>query len=80
MKHDNGPGRVVAALVAAFVSFCVVATVVYYWMADVRVNGWFPHGGPAVLAAAMAGLFSGGLVAVTVLVLLLRWLGRRGRG
>jgi hypothetical protein len=30
------------------------------------------HGGPAMLAAAMAGLFGGGLVAVVVLILLLR--------
>jgi hypothetical protein len=40
-------------------------------MADVGANG-LVHGGPATLAAAMAGLFSGGLVAVVVLILLLR--------
>jgi hypothetical protein len=78
MKPDNGFWRIVAAVVGAFVSFCVVAILVYYWMADVRVNG-FLHGGPAALSAAMAGLFSGGLVAVVVLVMLLRWGSRRER-
>jgi hypothetical protein len=78
MKRDNGLRSVVVALLGAFVSFCVVATAVYYWMADVRVNG-FLHGGPTALTAAMAGLFSGGLVAVAVLVMLLRWGSRRER-
>jgi hypothetical protein len=78
MKPDKGLLRIVAALVGAFVGFCVVAFLVYYWMADVRVNG-FLHGGPAALSAAMAGLFSGGLVAVAVLVMLLRWGSDRGR-
>jgi hypothetical protein len=49
----------------------VVATAIYYKMADVRVNG-FVQAGPAALTAAMAGLFGGGLVAVVVLILLLR--------
>ena len=78
MKRDNDLRRVVIALVGAFVSFCLVAVVVYYWMADVKVNG-FLHGGPTALAAAMAGLFSGGLLAVVVLVTLLRWGSRRER-
>jgi hypothetical protein len=78
MRRDNDLRRVVVALVGAFVSFCLVAILVYCWMADVRVNG-FLHGGPTALAAAMAGLFSGGLLAVVVLVMLLRWLGRRER-
>jgi hypothetical protein len=78
MRRDSGLRSVVVALVGAFVSFCVVATVVYYWMADVRVNG-FLHSGPSALAAAMAGLFSGGLLAVAVLVMLLRWGSRRER-
>jgi hypothetical protein len=78
MRSDNDLRRVVVALVGAFVSFCLVALLVYCWMADVRVNG-FLHGGPTALAAAMAGLFSGGLLAVVVLVMLLRWLGRRER-
>jgi len=43
---------------------------IYYKVADVRVNG-FLHGGPTTLAAAMAGLFGGGVVAVVVLVFLL---------
>jgi hypothetical protein len=77
MKRDD-LGHVVAALVGAFVSFCLVAVLVYYWMADVRVNGYL-HGGPRALSAGMAGLFSGGLVAVVVLVMLLRWLGRHKR-
>jgi hypothetical protein len=52
-------------------SFCVVAVAIYCEIASVRVNGFF-HGGPAALAAAMAGLFGGGIVAVMVLVFLLR--------
>jgi hypothetical protein len=51
---------------------------IYYKVANVRVNGMF-HGGPESLAAAMAGLFGGGIVAVVVLVLLLRWESRRDR-
>jgi hypothetical protein len=54
------------------ISFCVVAIGIYYKIADVRANGAF-HGGPASLAAAMAGLFGGGVVAVLVLVFLLWW-------
>jgi len=79
MTPDNGLRRVVVALVGAAVTFCLVGTAIYYFMADVKVNGWFLHGGPKTLAAGMAGLFSGGLVAVVVLVLLLGWLGRRER-
>ena len=78
MKPDKGLRRIVTALVGALVGFCVVAFLVYYWMADVRVNG-FLHGGPGALWAAMAGLFSGGLVAVAVLVMLLSWGSRRER-
>jgi hypothetical protein len=77
MKADRGLRQVIAALVVAAVSFWVVAAGIYYERADVRVNGWM-HGGPTTLLAAMAGLFCGGLVAVVVLILLLRWLGRRG--
>lgn len=79
MKNDAGVVGVIAALVGAAVSFGLVAAAIYYKMADVRVNGVF-HGGPTSLAAAMAGLFGGGVVAVAVLVILLRWgngLGRR---
>jgi hypothetical protein len=64
------------AVVAALVSFCLVALAIYYKMADVRANG-FLHGGPATLAAGMAGLFGGGVVAVAVLVGLLMRGGRR---
>jgi Na+/alanine symporter len=71
VKADRDLRRVVVALVGALVAFCVVALVIYYKMADVKVNG-FVHGGPATLAAAMAGLFGGGLVAVVALILLLR--------
>jgi len=59
-------------------SFCVASMAIYCRVADVRVNGFF-HGGPAALAAAMAGLFGGGLVAVMVLVFLLRWASGRER-
>jgi hypothetical protein len=68
---DRDLGRVIVAIVGAGVTFCLVAMTVYYKMADVRVNGWV-HGGPVMLAAAMAGLFGGGLLAVVVLIVLLR--------
>ena len=71
MKVDRDLRRVVIAVAGGLAAFCVVAMVIYYKMADVAVNG-FVHGGPATLAAAMAGLFAGGLVAVVVLILLLR--------
>jgi hypothetical protein len=72
VKRNSGVLHLVSAIAGAMVSFCLVATAIYYRMADVRVNGFF-HGGPASLAAAMAGLFGGGIVAVVVLVSLLRW-------
>ena len=68
---DRDLGRVIVAIVGAAVTFCLVAMTVYYKMADVRVNGWV-HGGPVMLAAAMAGLFGGGLLAVVMLIVLLR--------
>jgi hypothetical protein len=71
VKGDRDLRRVVVAIVSGLAAFCLVATAIYYKMADVRVNG-FVHGGPAMLAAAMAGLFGGGLAAVAVLILLLR--------
>jgi Na+/alanine symporter len=64
--------RIVVAIVGAVITFCLVALAIYYKMADVAVNG-FVHGGPATLAAGMAGLFGGGVAAVVVLILLLRW-------
>ncbi len=73
VKLDRDLRRVVVAIVGGMAAFCVVAAVVYYKMADVAVNG-FVHGGPRTLAAAMAGLFAGGLVAVVALILLLRFL------
>jgi hypothetical protein len=71
LKVDRDLRRIVIAIVGGLAAFCVVAMVIYYKMADVAGNG-FVHGGPATLAAAMAGLFGGGLVAVVVLILLLR--------
>jgi hypothetical protein len=71
LKVDRDLRRIVIAIVGGLAAFCVVAVVIYYRMADVAANG-FLHGGPATLAAAMAGLFGGGLVAVVVLILLLR--------
>jgi hypothetical protein len=73
VKPDRDLRRILIAIAGGLVAFCVVAIVIYYKMADVAVNG-FVHGGPATLAAAMAGLFGGGLVAVAVLILLLRFL------
>ncbi len=76
MKSDNSLRRLIAAFGGAFVSFCLVAMAIYAKIANVRMNG-FLRSGPTALAAAMAGLFGGGLAAVIVLVLLLRWLGDR---
>jgi hypothetical protein len=75
---DTGLRRIVIAIVGAVVSFCVVAAAIFYKVADVGVNG-FVYEGPKALAAAMAGLFGGGLAAVVVMVLLLR-VGRRKKG
>jgi hypothetical protein len=72
MKPDRGLRRVVVAVAGALVTFSLTAIAIYYKMADVHLNGWM-HGGPTTLAAAMAGLFGGGLVAVVALILLLRW-------
>jgi hypothetical protein len=71
MKPDRDLRRVVVAIAGALVTFFLMAMAIYYWMADVRVNG-FVHGGPVMLAAAMAGLFGGGLLALVALILLLR--------
>ncbi|WP_158792315.1 hypothetical protein [Granulicella sp. L60] len=76
MSAEMGLGRVVAALVGAVVSFCVVGGAVFYKVAGVGVSG-LRHGGPVVLAGAMAGLFGGGLVAMLMLITALRW-GRKG--
>jgi hypothetical protein len=71
VKGDRDLCRVLVAIIGGLAAFCLLAGTIYYKMADVAVNG-FVHGGPATLAAAMAGLFGGGLVAVVVLILLLR--------
>ena len=71
MTLDRDLRRVIVAVVGGLVAFCLVAMAIYCKMADVGVNG-FMHGDPTTLAAAMAGLFGGGLAAVVVLVLLLR--------
>ncbi len=71
MKPGRGPHRVAFAVVGALVAFCLVATAIYARMADVGVNGWM-HGGPAMLSAAMAGLFGGGVAALVMLIILLR--------
>jgi len=71
MSSDEGVGRVVAAIAAAIVSFCVVGAAVFYRVAKVGAVGL--HGGPTTLAAAMAGLFGGGVVAVVVLILVLKF-------
>jgi hypothetical protein len=71
MKTDRGVRSVIGAVFGSIASFCLVAMAIYYKVADVRVNGIL-HGGPTALAAAMAGLFGGGVVAVVVLVFLLR--------
>jgi hypothetical protein len=70
MKTDRSVRSVIAAVLGSLASFCFVAMAIYYRVADVRVNG-FLHGGPTTLAAAMAGLFGGGVVGVVVLVFLL---------
>lgn len=75
MTADKGLRRIVIALLGAMVSFCLVAAGIYYKVADVKASGLI-YEGPKALAAAMAGLFGGGLTAVVVMVLLLR-LGKR---
>jgi hypothetical protein len=77
MRANDGVGRIVAAIVIAAVAFCVVGAAVFYEAAGVGTEGL--HGGPKALSAAMAALFGGGLVAVVVLVLVLRWTGVSGR-
>jgi hypothetical protein len=77
MTEDTGLRRIVIAIVGAVVSFCLVAAGIFYKVADVGVNG-FIYEGPKALAAAMAGLFGGGLAAVLMMVLLLR-VGGRGK-
>jgi hypothetical protein len=72
MRTDGDGLSVIAAILGAVVSFGLVFSAIFYKVADVRVNGIF-HGGPGSLAAAMAGLFGGGVVALVVLVSLLRW-------
>jgi hypothetical protein len=71
VKPDRDLRRVVIAIAGGLVAFCLVAIAIYYKMANVGVNG-FVNGGPTALAAAMAGLFGGGVTAAVVLVLLLR--------
>jgi hypothetical protein len=71
VRLDRDLRRVVVAIVGALAAFFLVASAIYYKMADVAVNG-FLHGGPTTLTAAMAALFGGGLVAVVALILLLR--------
>jgi hypothetical protein len=78
LSRGLGLSRLVASIAGAGLSFCVVAMTIYCRVADVRANGLF-HGGPEALAAAVAGLFGGGIVAVLVLVLLLRWANDRER-
>jgi hypothetical protein len=73
LRGFDGPDlrRFVIAVAGAVITFCLVATVIYYKMAQVSANGWM-HGGPTMLTAGMAGLFGGGLAAVVALILLLR--------
>jgi hypothetical protein len=72
MKVDRDLRRIVVAISGAVITFCLAGVAIYYRMANVGVNGFWQTG-PRALAAAMAGLFGGGLVAVVVLILLLRW-------
>jgi hypothetical protein len=72
----DGLGLVAAAIAGAVVSFCVVGGAIFYKVAGARSVG-LGHGGPVVLAAAMGGLFGGGLAAMLVLILVLRWRGDR---
>jgi hypothetical protein len=72
MEPDRSLRRVIVAVMGAVATFCLVGIAIYYRMGDVGRNG-FVQSGPAALAAAMAGLFGGGVAAVVALVLLLRW-------
>jgi hypothetical protein len=69
MQMDRGLRRIFAAVASAVAAFCLVGGAVFYRMAG-PAGGL--HGGPAMLSAAMAGLFTGGLAALLVLIFALR--------
>ena len=75
MANDAGVLRLIVALAAAAVSFCVVGAALFYKVANVAAAGW-RFSGPTALTGEMAALFGGGLVALVVLVAALHW--RRG--
>ncbi len=77
MAHDAGLLRLIAALAAAAISFCVVGAALFYKVAKIASRGW-RFSGPTALTGEMAALFGGGLVALIVLIAMLRW-GRGGR-
>ena len=66
--------RLLGAVGGTLVCALAVGGVVFYRMADVARVGL--HGGPQMLAAGMGGLFTGGVVGVVVLIVLLRWKAR----
>jgi hypothetical protein len=70
-ESDHDLRRVIIAILGAMGAFFLVGLGIYWKFANVRVNG-FVHGGPTMMAGAMAGLFGGGLVALVVLILLLQ--------
>jgi hypothetical protein len=75
LSSNSGAGRLITAVIGALISLCVVGTAIFHKVAAAK-GVTLSHGGPAMLTAAMAGLFGGGLAAVLVLILILRW----GRG
>ncbi len=74
MQMDQSLRRILTAVASAIAAFLLVGGGVFYRMAW-RVGG--VHGGPDLLAAAMAGLFVGGLAGLLVLILSLRMLRER---
>jgi hypothetical protein len=70
-KPDRGLRRIVTAIAGALAMFCLVAATIYAKMAHAGTPGSI-HGGPEMLAAAMAGLFGGGVAFVVALIVLLR--------
>jgi hypothetical protein len=76
MERDAGLRKVIVAMIAAAIAFCVVGVGIFYKVVDVRAVGW-RFSGPTALAGEMGALCGGGLAAVVVLIVGLRWGGRR---
>jgi len=59
MKRDAKLRRMIVALVAVMIVFCVTSVGLFYMVADVKDLGW-RLGGPVALTGEMPGLFGVG--------------------